>query len=87
VEKILIIEDDLSIAELEKDYLEVAGFEVVIYSDGLEGLTVLKEADNSFCLLILDIMLPGLDGLEILRQIKEDKGLTLRSIHDFYLYK
>jgi DNA-binding response OmpR family regulator len=77
VKKILIIEDDLSIAELEKDYLEVAGFEAIICADGKEGLTVLKEADNTFCLLILDIMLPGLDGLEILRQIKEDKDIPV----------
>lgn len=77
MKKILIIEDDLSIAELQKDYLEVAGFEVVICTDGKEGLTVLQEAENAFCLLILDIMLPGLDGLEILRQIKEDKDIPV----------
>lgn len=73
----MIIEDDLCIAELQKDYLEVAGFEVVICTDGKEGLAVLKEAENAFCLLILDIMLPGLDGLEILRQIKEDKDIPV----------
>lgn len=77
MKKILIIEDDLSIAELQKDYLEVAGFEVLICTDGKEGLTVLQEAENAFCLLILDIMLPGLDGLEILRQIKEDKDIPV----------
>lgn len=77
MKKILIIEDDLSIAELQKDYLEVAGFEVIICTDGKEGLTVLQEADNAFCLLILDIMLPGLDGLDILRQIKEDKDIPV----------
>jgi len=77
VKKILIIEDDLSIAELQKDYLEIAGFEVLICTDGREGLTVLEAADNAFCLLILDIMLPGLDGLDILRQIKEDKDIPV----------
>lgn len=77
MKKILIIEDDQSIAELQKDYLEVAGFEVVICIDGREGLTALKEADNTFCLLLLDIMLPGLDGLEILRQIKEEKDIPV----------
>lgn len=77
MKKILIIEDDLSIAELQKDYLEVAGFEVLICTDGREGLTVLEKAANEFCLLILDIMLPGLDGLEILRQIKVDKDIPV----------
>lgn len=77
MKKILIIEDDLSIAELQKDYLEVAGFEVLICTDGREGLTVLEKAANAFCLLILDIMLPGLDGLEILRQIKADKDIPV----------
>ncbi|HVJ48510.1 response regulator transcription factor [Desulfitobacterium sp.] len=77
MKKILIIEDDLSIAELQKDYLEIAGFEVLICTDGREGLTVLEAADNAFCLLILDIMLPGLDGLDILRQIKEDKDIPV----------
>lgn len=77
MKRILIIEDDLCIAELQKDYLEVAGFEVVICTDGKEGLNVLKEAEHAFCLLILDIMLPGLDGLEILRQIKEDKDIPV----------
>lgn len=77
MKKILIIEDDLSIAELQKDYLEVAGFEVDICTDGMEGLTVLREAAHPFCLLILDIMLPGLDGLEILHQIKEEKDIPV----------
>ncbi|MEA4902064.1 response regulator transcription factor [Desulfitobacterium sp.] len=76
MKRILIIEDDLCIAELQKDYLEVAGFEVVICTDGKEGLNILKE-EHAFCLLILDIMLPGLDGLEILRQIKEDKDIPV----------
>ncbi len=75
MKRILIIEDDSSIAELQKDYLEVAGFEVRVCTDGLEGLSVLKE--NEVDLLILDIMLPGLDGLEILRSMKEDKDIPV----------
>jgi len=73
--KILIIEDDSSIAELQKDYLEVAGFEVSVCANGLEGLRVLQE--NEVDLLILDIMLPGLDGLEILRSMKADKDIPV----------
>ena len=73
--KILIVEDDPSIAELQKDYLEVAGFEVSWRDNGLEGLKSLRE--NEFDLLILDIMLPGMDGLEILRGMKEEKDIPV----------
>ncbi|MHB8124998.1 MAG: response regulator transcription factor [Desulfitobacteriaceae bacterium] len=75
MKRILIIEDDSSIAELQKDYLEVAGFDVRVCTDGLEGLKVLKE--NECNLLILDIMLPGIDGLEILRSMKDDKDIPV----------
>lgn len=74
-QKILILEDDFSIAELQKDYLEVAGFEVQVCASGLEGLSVLQE--NEVDLLILDIMLPGMDGLEILRCMKDDKDIPV----------
>ena len=59
--KILIIEDEESIANLEKDYLEISGFEVDIETDGRAGLAaaLTKEYD----LYILDLMLPGMDGL------------------------
>ena len=73
--KILIIEDDSSIAELQKDYLEVANFDVSVCANGLEGLRALQE--NEVDLLILDIMLPGLDGLEILRSMKEEKDIPV----------
>ena len=73
--KIIIIEDDTSIAELQKDYLEVAGFEVSVYANGLDGLSAFRE--NEFDLLILDIMLPGMDGLDILRSLKEDKDIPV----------
>lgn len=73
--KILIVEDDSSIAELEKDYLEVAGFQVSLCPDGLKALEMIRE--NDYDLLIIDIMLPGLDGLEILRHIGEDKDIPV----------
>jgi len=75
MKKILIVEDDLSIAELQKDYLEVAGFEVTQCADGLEALKAIRE--NGYDLLILDIMLPGIDGLGILRSIKHDKDIPV----------
>lgn len=75
MEKILIVEDDLSIAELERDYLEVAGFQVIISSDGCQALKLIQE--NTYDLLIIDIMLPGLNGLEILRQIRGEQDLPV----------
>ncbi|MGI6685536.1 MAG: response regulator transcription factor [Bacillota bacterium] len=75
MKKILIVEDDLSIAELEKDYLDVAGFQVSICPDGLKALELIRE--NDYDLLIIDIMLPGLDGLKILRRIRDEKNIPV----------
>lgn len=75
MKKILIVEDDSSIAELQKDYLEVAGFDVSVCTDGVNGLHSIQ--NNAYDLIILDIMLPGLDGLEILRSIKDDKDIPV----------
>jgi DNA-binding response OmpR family regulator len=73
--KILIVEDEVAIAELEKDYLELAGFEVILEDDGRKGLqTALSEEVQ---LVILDLMLPGLDGFEICRQIREEKDIPI----------
>ncbi|MBQ1332616.1 MAG: response regulator transcription factor [Lachnospiraceae bacterium] len=70
--RILIVEDELSIAELERDYLEINDFDVVIETNGREGLeTALKE---TFDLYILDVMLPDVDGFEICRSIREVKN-------------
>ena len=70
--RILIIEDESSIAELEKDYLELSGFEVALEEEGNQGLKRALEED--FDLLILDLMLPGLDGFEICRRFREVKN-------------
>ena len=70
--RILIIEDEQTIAELERDYLEISGFEVEIVNDGLNGLNYALSED--FDLVILDLMLPGMDGFEILKQIRESKN-------------
>ncbi|MFQ9510591.1 MAG: response regulator transcription factor [Lachnospiraceae bacterium] len=73
--KILIVEDEESIAELEKDYLELSGFEVKIKNSGDEGL---KEAlEGEYNLLILDLMLPGVDGFEICRKVRKVKNTPI----------
>lgn len=73
--KILIVEDELSIAELEKDYLELSGFEVEIRTDGDSGL---KEALNgNVDLVILDLMLPMMDGFEVCRRIRDKKDIPI----------
>lgn len=67
--KILIIEDDISIAELERDYLEINGMECDIALDGEEGIRLAKEGD--YALVIIDVMLPKKDGFMVCREIRE----------------
>ncbi len=73
--KILIIEDEVAIADLEKDYLELSGFDVKIENRGDKGLqTALRE---DFDLIILDLMLPGIDGFEVCKRIREDRNVPI----------
>lgn len=73
--KILIIEDEEAIADLEKDYLELSGFEVEIQNNGDVGL---KEAlSKDFDLIILDLMLPGMDGFEVCKRIRDEKNVPI----------
>lgn len=71
----MIIEDEVSIAELEKDYLELSGFEVDMEHSGDTGLE--KALKKDFDLIILDLMLPGIDGFEICRRIREKKNIPV----------
>lgn len=73
--KILIVEDEVAIAELEKDYLELSGFEVEVEHDGMTGLA--RALVEEFDLFILDLMLPGIDGFEICKQIREKKNTPI----------
>lgn len=73
--KILIVEDEEAIADLEKDYLELSGFKVEVANDGQSGL--LKALKENYDLFILDLMLPGVDGFDICRQIREEKNTPI----------
>ena len=73
--KILIIEDEEAIAELEKDYLELSGFEVEIANRGDIGLR--KALEEEYDLVILDLMLPEVDGFEICRQVRDQKNTPI----------
>lgn len=73
--KILIIEDEESIADLEKDYLELSGFEVEIENSGDVGLK--RALEEEFDLLILDLMLPEVDGFEICKKVREKRNMPI----------
>ncbi len=73
--KILIIEDEEAIADLEKDYLELSGFEVKICNAGDVGMQTALAED--FDLIVLDLMLPGVDGFEICKSIREEKNIPI----------
>lgn len=71
MKKILIIEDDKEIAELERDYLEINGFACEIAPRGTTGLE--KALSKDYDLIIIDIMLPGMDGFEVISELRKKK--------------
>lgn len=71
MQKILIVEDDRAIAELERDYLEINNFEVTIATNGADGLSLAQ--NNDYSLIILDIMLPMMDGFEVITNLRKKK--------------
>lgn len=73
--RILLVEDEESIAELEKDYLELSNFSVVIENDGKKGLE--QALNHDFDMIILDLMLPGMDGFEICKRVREQKDIPI----------
>lgn len=75
MKKILIVEDDANILQLEKDYLEANKFAVETATDGEEGLQ--KALNSDFNLIILDIMLPKLDGFQICKAIRQQKNVPI----------
>ena len=75
MKKILIVEDDREIAELERDYLEASDFEVAIEGDGRKGVEA--ALTGGFDLVILDLMLPGIDGFNVCRRLREELDIPV----------
>ena len=71
----MIVEDEEAIADLEKDYLELSDFEVTIENNGDQGLETALSGD--YDLVILDLMLPGIDGFEVCKKIREEKDIPI----------
>jgi len=75
MKKVLIIEDDLNIAELERDYLQLNGYHAEIESDGSRGLE--RAVTGRFDIVVVDLMLPGCDGYQIIRAIRKDHEIPV----------
>lgn len=75
MKKILLIEDEVSIAELQRDYLEINDFEIDVQYSGDKGLE--KALNEHFDLVILDIMLPKVSGFEVCKQIRAAKDIPI----------
>lgn len=73
--QILVIEDDDDIAEIEQDYLEINNYIVTRAANGMDAMDLMKH--NNYDLVILDIMLPGMNGFQILKQIREDIDIPI----------
>ena len=69
MKKILIIEDDVSIAEIECDFLEINGYDVTVIADGARGCQ--EAASGQYDLILLDLLLPGMDGFEICKRVRD----------------
>ena len=69
MDKILIIEDDVAIAEIQRDFLEISGYEVTLRTDGIKGME--EALTGQYNLILLDLMLPGMDGYEVCKRIRD----------------
>lgn len=78
MKKILIIEDDDDIASIEKDYLEVSGYEVHVEENGTMGLQ--EALTGEYDLILLDVMLPGMDGFQIVRKLRDKIDIPIMMV-------
>lgn len=77
--KILVVEDNKSLRELLKEYLELNGYEVMVARDGQEGMMLLKKSFDDFDLIITDFRMPKMNGIEVIRFIKQ-RDPTIKTI-------
>jgi len=75
MKKILIIEDDISIAEIERDFLEINGYAATIMTDGAQGLA--EALSGQYALILLDLMLPGMDGYQVCRELRRESSVPI----------
>lgn len=75
MKKILIVEDDQDIAEIERDYLNVSGYETDITDNGMTSLSMLENSD--YALVLLDLMLPGMNGFEVCKRMREKTDIPI----------
>jgi len=73
--KILVVDDEVKILKMVSDYLEAVGFEVTGASDGITGLKTFRE--SNFDLIVLDFMMPGIDGIDVIRRIREESAIPI----------
>lgn len=78
MKRILIVEDDEDIASIEKDYLEVSGYQVTVEINGTKGLT--EALSGEYDLILLDIMLPGMDGFQICRKLRSKLDIPIMMV-------
>ena len=69
---VLIIDDDVELCALMKKCISQEGLEAVISYTGKDGLSKITEQNNAYCLIILDVMLPGMDGFQVLSEIRKN---------------
>jgi len=73
--KILVVDDEAKILKMVSDYLEAVGFEVTGATDGITALKTFREFD--FDLIVLDFMMPGIDGIDVIRRIREESAIPI----------
>ena len=73
--KILVVDDEVKILKMVSDYLEAVGFEVTGAPDGITALKKFREVE--FDLIVLDFMLPGIDGIDVIRRIREESEIPI----------
>lgn len=72
---ILVIDDEPQIVEICRDYLKASGFEVITANDGLKGLAAARRDRPD--LVVLDLMLPGMDGLDVCRELRRESSIPI----------